>query len=294
MLYDYKEYKEKFIDKSQTRSPAFHDYVCTIINLAVGIYVIFFLKLNLIEILLTMIAFDILIWPLNILVMKLVPFQQKQIRKMRKAHFDKLPLAQKKEYVQNLLDKCEEKRCNRKINDDYVYNYTSYFCDMHNLITECQEDINNYKNELKNNNRQLSDIVKNRNESDLEEVIKIINNLSNTKEEYPKWISSKLDEILDKSYHIVEAVKKDPMTISVIFNTYNIYIKELNNILIQYINMSKEDKSLHRDNIKTIMDRFDSHCDKLITKMNRAKNADIKRDIDVLMSVLDEDDEKED
>lgn len=101
-----------------------------------------------------------------------------------------------------------------------------------------------------------------------------------------KWIKKSLNKIVEKSENLLEMIKEDPDSISVIISTYNIYAEELMKIIAQFEDMDDEQKEKYKPKIEKLIDTFYSHLNELEEKIQSFKEHSIDRDIDFLMKRL--------
>ena len=93
-------------------------------------------------------------------------------------------------------------------------------------------------------------------------------------------------EILSKCTKLVDMATEDGRIVSEISQIYNIYLNEINNILIKRAKSSE----ISIDDIMNLLNNFEKYLDRKIDKFNSISDMLIKRDIEALNSAFNEED----
>lgn len=112
--------------------------------------------------------------------------------------------------------------------------------------------------------------------------------------EYVKNKIKQLKEIVQISNHLIEIVLEDEESISLLINTYNIYVDELFIIISKYEEMDEEQKVKYEEKLNNLFNNFKNHLENLETKIILFKEHDIDFDINFLNKKLLEKSERDD
>jgi len=107
-----------------------------------------------------------------------------------------------------------------------------------------------------------------------------------------KFIEERMKELVTVSKKLLELIKDDINSISIVINTYNIYSEELLKIISSYEEMSTEQKLTYRDRLEYLFDAFLNHLKRQETKITEYKESSIDFDIDFLIQKLSEEETK--
>lgn len=106
------------------------------------------------------------------------------------------------------------------------------------------------------------------------------------------FIEEKMKELVSVSKKLLELIKDDINSISIVINTYNIYSEELLKIVSSYEEMSSEQKSKYSERLQYLFDAFLNHLKRQEVKITEYKENSIDFDIDFLIQKLNEEESK--
>lgn len=135
----------------------------------------------------------------------------------------------------------------------------------------CQEELELCQSEMdkiKEMDKKIENAIIDRNLSDIEKAKEIVENLKKNKKNCPKDLQEEYMELVEKSNNLLSLVKEKPTLMDKLNKTFNIYFKELVELLIAYRDMSKEEKQTYYDTISDIIKQFKEHLEELEDYLN--------------------------
>lgn len=271
-----------------------HDIICILLNIIASFIVFFIIDVELWMIPLIMIAFDMAMIPLNYIFIWLIPIIGIAFRNfggvIRRLFFVLTPRKLKESLIKKLETKLKTQK--EKYDSYGYYDLTAnQKREIKREMTKLQTQVSEYKEYMEKTKKEEEEVVdyfSKANLSDIEFIKSILSKIDEEKTKYPKWINSKLDNIIKKSNELMTEVEEDSSSVNLVMKTYNIYLGEMIKAIDQYLDMDEEQQANNKEMIETLMQKFENHIQILKDKVRGFKQNDLNRDVELLMSVLDD------
>ena len=178
----------------------------------------------------------------------------------------------------------EAKKIFEKIeNIKYDYNTSNkFYKHLYNIINSLLNECKTYKKEMKKKKEEIINPY----EKDMFQAETMIHILKEIRDDYPEWIKSQLNEVINLLKKIIKKCKTDQTTIMIFSKTFQIFLQELINILNAYQCFSDEEKEENKEKINELFKTLINYLNEKLDTINLTATEQFQISIETLMDEL--------